>query len=102
MNVKEPKAMNERKVKAMNENVKVMLGNCRILQMGEGVVCDTPVPFYDMGISCGLPMDAELRRMAVDCFSKPFKTWTDERAPVHRQYYQGYYEAGAAMVRQLP
>ena len=32
-----------------------MLSNCRILEMKEGLPCDTPVPFYEMGISCGLP-----------------------------------------------
>jgi len=49
-----------------------------------------------------LPQEAELRRMAVDCFSKPFKTWTDEKAPVHGQHYLGYYDAGAAMLKALP
>lgn len=195
-----------------------MMSNCKILQMDEELVCDTPVPFYEMGISCGLPnemgdippemmmvpgmltrgrtvslviaegdsmigvnihdgdllmvertshfnnqdivaakingedmlksyymdeygrhwlgpcrilMDrcyipqnrydlfcdllsyvlpdhghlpheAELRRMAVDCFSKPFDTWRDEKAPVHGQHYLGYYDAGAAMLKALP
>ena len=195
-----------------------MISNCKILQMDEELVCDTPVPFYEMGISCGLPnemgdippemmmvpgmltrgrtvslviaegdsmigvnihdgdllmvertshfnnqdivaakingedmlksyymdeygrhwlgpcrilMDrcyipqnrydlfcdlvcyvlpdhghlpheAELRRMAVDCFSKPFDTWRDEKAPVHGQHYLGYYDAGAAMLKALP
>ena len=32
-----------------------MMSNCKILQMNEELVCDTPVPFYEMGISCGLP-----------------------------------------------
>ena len=32
-----------------------MMSNCKILQMDEELVCDTPVPFYEMGISCGLP-----------------------------------------------
>ena len=32
-----------------------MISNCKILQMDEELVCDTPVPFYEMGISCGLP-----------------------------------------------
>lgn len=49
-----------------------------------------------------LPSESELRRMAVDCFSKPFKIWTDEKAPVHGKNYQGYYEAGEAMLRKLP
>ena len=49
-----------------------------------------------------LPHEDELRRMAVDCFSKPFKTWSDERAPVHGHHYLGYYNAGVAMLQQLP
>ena len=49
-----------------------------------------------------LPHEAELRRMAVDCFSKPFDTWRDEKAPVHGQHYLGYYDAGAAMLKALP
>ena len=28
-----------------------------------------------------LPQEAELRRMAVGCFSKSFEKWTDEKAP---------------------
>ena len=32
-----------------------MLCNCEILELGKEWVCDTLVPFYDMGISCGLP-----------------------------------------------
>ena len=34
-----------------------MMSNCKILQMNEELVCDTPVPFYEMGISCGLPSE---------------------------------------------
>ena len=34
-----------------------MTSNCKILQMNEEMVCDTPVPFYEMGISCGLPSE---------------------------------------------
>lgn len=49
-----------------------------------------------------LPQEPELRRMAVDCFSKPFETWKDEKAPVHGRHYQGYYEAGEAMRNALP
>ena len=49
-----------------------------------------------------LPQEAELRRMAVDCFSKPFVTWKDEKAPVHGRHYLGYYIAGAAMQKKLP
>ena len=49
-----------------------------------------------------LPQEAELRRMAVDCFSKPFVTWTDKMAPVHGKHYLSYYIAGAAMQKKLP
>ena len=49
-----------------------------------------------------LPHEAELRRMAVECFSKPFDTWRDEKAPVHGQHFLGYYDAGAAMLKALP
>ena len=83
------------------------LGPCRVL-----MDCDfVPRQRYDLFCDLvanvlpdhqHLPMEAELRRMAVDCFSKPFKTWTDEKAPVHGQHYQRYYEAGAAMVKKLP
>lgn len=49
-----------------------------------------------------LPSEPELRRSAVGCFSKPFATWTDEKAPVHGKSYLGYYAAGAAMLKKLP
>lgn len=49
-----------------------------------------------------LPNEAELRRMAVGCFSKEFAKWTDEKAPVHGKNYLGYYDAGEAMLRKLP
>ena len=83
------------------------LGPCRVL-MDCGYV-----PKYRYDLFCDLvlsvlpdhkhlPQEAELRRMAVDCFSKPFKTWSDERAPVHGQHYLGYYNAAVAMLRELP
>ena len=83
------------------------LGPCRVL-MDCGFI---PRNRYDLfcDLVCGvlpdhkhLPQEAELRRMAVGCFSKPFKTWTDEKAPVHGQHYLGYYDAGVAMLRKLP
>lgn len=49
-----------------------------------------------------LPCEAELRRMAVECFAKPFEKWTDEKAPVHGTHYQKYYGAGEEMLRKLP
>ncbi len=83
------------------------LGPCRIL-MDCGFI---PLGRYDLFCDlvasvlpehAHLPVEAELRRMAVDCFSKPFKTWADEKAPVHGQHYLGYYDAGAAMQKELP
>ena len=49
-----------------------------------------------------LPQEAELRRMAVGCFSKSFEKWTDEKAPVHGSHYQKYYGAGKEMLKKLP
>ena len=83
------------------------LGPCRLL-MDRGYI---PQNRYDLfcDLVCyvltdhgHLPHEAELRRMAVDCFSKPFDTWKDEKAPVHGQHYLGYYDAGAAMLKALP
>ena len=83
------------------------LGPCRVL-MDRGYI---PLNRYDLFCDLvdsvlpaheHLPHEAELRRMAVDCFSKPFDTWKDEKAPVHGQHYLGYYDAGAAMVKELP
>ena len=83
------------------------LGPCRVL-MDRGFIpqerynlfCDlvrSVLPDHEH-----LPQEAELRRMAVDCFSKAFVIWKDEKAPVHGRYYRGYYLAGAAMQKQLP
>ena len=83
------------------------LGPCRIL-MDRGYI---PQNRYDLFCDLvgrvlpghgHLPQEAELRRMAVDCFSKPFDAWKDEKAPVHGQHYLGYYDAGAAMLKALP
>ena len=83
------------------------LGPCRVL-MDRGYI---PKERYDLFcelLCCvlpdheHLPQEAELRRMAVDCFSKPFETWKDERAPVHGLHFLGYSLAGAAMQKQLP
>ena len=49
-----------------------------------------------------LPQEAELRRMAVGCFSKSFDKWSDEKAPVHGTHYLKYYGAGETMVEKLP
>lgn len=83
------------------------LGPCRVL-MDRGYVPKNRYDLFCDLVGCvlpdhrHLPQEAELRRMAVDCFSKPFKTWTDEKAPVHGQHYLGYYDAGAAMLKALP
>lgn len=49
-----------------------------------------------------LPTAAELQRMAVMCFAKPFDEWTDKNAPVHGKYYAAYHEVGEAMLNELP
>ena len=83
------------------------LGPCRVL-MDCGYI---PKERYDLfcEMVCyvlpehkHLPSESELRRSAVSCFSKPFATWTDEKAPVHGKSYQGYYDAGEAMLKKLP
>ena len=35
--------------------MKELQSNCEFLTLYEDVECNTPVPFYDMGISCGVP-----------------------------------------------
>ena len=82
-------------------------GPCRVLMDGGYIPRSRSDLFCDLVFSVlpdheHLPQEAELRRMAVDCFSKPFKTWSDERAPVHGQRYLGYYNAGVAMLKKLP
>ena len=83
------------------------LGPCRVL-MDSGFI---PKERYDLFCNLlssvlpdyeHLPKADELRRMATDCFSKPFATWTNEMAPVHGKHYIGYYLAGAAMQKKLP
>ena len=49
-----------------------------------------------------LPNAAELQRMAVDCFSKPFEMWKDEKAPVHGKHFDAYYVVGEALLEKLP
>ena len=83
------------------------LGPCRVLMDCGYIPRSRYDLFCDLVFSVlpdheHLPQEAELRRMAVDCFSKPFKTWSDERAPVHGQRYLGYYNAGVAMLKKLP
>ena len=83
------------------------LGPCRVLMDCGYIPRSRYDLFCDLVFSVlpdheHLPHEDELRRMAVDCFSKPFKTWSDERAPVHGHHYLGYYDAGVAMLQQLP
>ena len=83
------------------------LGPCRVLMDCGYIPRSRYDLFCDLVFSVlpdheHLPQEAELRRMAVDCFSKPFKTWSDERAPVHGQHYLCYYDAGLAMSKELP
>ena len=83
------------------------LGPCRVLMDCGYIPRSRYDLFCDLVFSVlpdheHLPHEDELRRMAVDCFSKPFKTWSDERAPVHGHHYLGYYYAGVAMLQQLP
>ena len=49
-----------------------------------------------------LPKEAELQRMAVMGFAKPFVEWKDETAPVHGKHFLAYYEIGEAMLEALP
>lgn len=49
-----------------------------------------------------LPQAAELQRMAVLSFAKPFDEWTEKNAPVHGKYYAAYHEIGEAMLHELP
>ena len=83
------------------------LGPCRVL-MDCGYVPRSRYDLFCELVCCvlpdhkHLPEEAELRRMAVDCFSKPFKTWSNEKAPVHGQHYLGYYDAGVYMLKELP
>ncbi len=34
-----------------------MMSNCELLQLDEEMLRETPVPYYDMGVSCGLPSE---------------------------------------------
>ena len=34
-----------------------MISNCELLQLDEEMLRETPVPYYDMGVSCGLPSE---------------------------------------------
>jgi len=83
------------------------LGPCRVLMDCGYIPKERYDLFYEMVCYVlpehkHLPSESELRRSAVGCFSKPFATWTDEKAPVHGKSYQGYYDAGEVMLKKLP
>lgn len=83
------------------------LGPCRVLMDRKFIPKERYDLFCDL-VCCvlpdheHLPQYSELRRMAIDCFEKPFDTWTDEKAPVHGRHYLGYYNAGKALKVLLP
>lgn len=83
------------------------LGACRVLMDRGFIRKDRYDKFCELVCSIlphhpHLPKTAELQRMAVDCFSKPFDKWTDETAPVHGKHYIAYFEVGEAMLEKLP
>lgn len=89
------------------ENMRCWLGACRVLMdcgfIKEGdyaTFCD--LVKYVLPDHKHLPKKYEVGRMAVECFSKPFDTWTDATAPVHGEAYLKYYRAGESMLEKLP
>lgn len=85
------------------KGIRYWLGACRVLMdcgfIKEGdyeTFCN--LVKYVLPDHKHLPVKHEVRRMAVECFSKPFDTWTDATAPVHGEYYDRYYRAGEAML----
>ena len=89
------------------KGIRYWLGACRVLMdcgfIKEGdyeTFCN--LVKYVLPDHKHLPVKHEVRRMAVECFSKPFDTWTDATAPVHGEAYLKYYRAGEAMLEKLP
>ena len=89
------------------KGIRYWLGACRVLMdcgfIKEGdyeTFCD--LVKYVLPDHKHLPKKYEVGRMAVECFSKPFDTWTDATAPVHGEAYLKYYRAGEAMLEKLP
>lgn len=83
------------------------LGPCRVLMDCGCVARERYDVFCEMVCDLlpdhpHLPQEAELRRMAVDCFSKAFALWKEDKAPVHGKSYRGYHDAGAALLEKLP
>lgn len=78
-----------------------VLMDCRFISQGRyDKFCElvrSILPTHDR-----LPKAAELERMAVMCFSKPFDEWTDEKAPVHGKHFMAYYMVGKTMLEKLP
>ena len=83
------------------------LGACRVLMDRGFIRKDRYDKFCELVRSIlphhpHLPNEAELQRMAVDCFSKPFAMWKDETAPVHGKRFLAYYEIGESLIEKLP
>lgn len=83
------------------------LGACRVLMdcefVGEGrfdKFCELVRSI--LPAHAHLPNAAELQRMAVMGFSKPFEEWKEETAPVRGKFYTAYYKVGEAMLEKLP
>lgn len=78
-----------------------VLMDCGFIKEGDyATFCD--LERYVLPNHKRLPKKYEVGRMAVECFSKPFDTWTDATAPVHGEAYLKYYRAGEAMLEMLP
>ena len=83
------------------------LGACRVLMDRGFIRKDRYDKFCELVRSIlphhpHLPKEAELQRMAVMGFAKPFVEWKDETAPVHGKHFVAYYEIGEAMLEKLP
>ena len=78
-----------------------VLVDCKFIAQGRyDIFCD--LVNYVLPNLKKKPTPGEIGRLETDCFSKPFDTWTDEKAPVHGKYYLKYVRAGEAMLRKLP
>lgn len=83
------------------------LGACRVLMDCQFISKGRYDKFCELvrsilPLHAHLPKAAELERMAVFCFSKPFEDWKDETAPVHGKHFMAYYEVGETMLEKLP
>ena len=69
----------------------------------DGISVEHHFAFSNTKVKDGLVgPETELQRMAVDCFSKPFEMWKDEKAPVHGKHFDAYYVVGEALLEKLP